>query len=331
MSVTQRVLSYCINIISCQLPNMSRNGPQPVARYKISSPQPYVNPDSQPVQSGNGSFPPQSPARPARSRMREQQQPGMSPPSPARPARALRPIQTELRRPSDQSLSGSNIVSPISPDHPPAVFQDPFAADRSQRSELRAQAVTRQTPPLVPAGNEKLRSVVGAFISAGKGKDDPRRPNKSEARRARAPREQEWEISEGGGKFSELDTVLHKIKADWPFVLESDFSASTLALSLLSKSPSSHPSLPSFIRLHEALSVALQSAVQAHFQSFAASLPAHAQFITTLSRAQDQVRTSRESLKEARDGFAGKGKSELAGVRARERTVRDMLSLLDTM
>jgi exocyst complex component 4 len=71
--------------------------------------------------------------------------------------------------------------------------------------------------------------------------------------------------------------------------------------------------------------------VQAHFQSFAASLPAHAQFLATLGRAQQQVRASKESLKEARDGFAGKGKAELASIRARERMVRDMLRILDVM
>jgi exocyst complex component 4 len=43
------------------------------------------------------------------------------------------------------------------------------------------------------------------------------------------------------------------------------------------------------------------------------------------------VRRSKAELTEARDGFAGKGKGELAGVRARERMVRDILAILDTM
>lgn len=270
------------------------------SKYKISSPLPY---NEQPAQ---------SPARPVRSRMRDN--PEASPPSPARPARTLRPIQTQLRRPSDA-------ISPI--ETSPTAFQDPFAQDRSQR--VQALAVTRQQA--APSDNNKLRNVVGAFMSAST-RDDPRRPGKSEARR-RPTRQEAWDVS-GEGKFVAVDNVLVNIKKEWPFVLESDFSPSSLALSLLSKS-NSHPSLSAFLRLHDALSASLQTAVQAHFQSFAASLPAHAQFITTLSTAQDQVRSSRDSLKEARDGFAGKGKSELAGVRARERTVRDMLRLLDTM
>ena len=204
------------------------------------------------------------------------------------------------------------------------MFQDPFAADRSQRTELRAQTSAAAQAMSAHAGGDKLRNVVGAFISAGKAqsREEPaRRPGKSRARQV--SKEEVWA---DGGKFGELDTVLKRIRKDWPIVLESDFSPATLALSLLSSSSSS-----SFLKLHEALSSSLQAAVQAHFQSFAASLPAHAGFLSTLGRAQRQVRTSKDALKEARDGFAGKGKSELAGVRARERVVRDMLKILDVM
>jgi exocyst complex component 4 len=111
-----------------------------------------------------------------------------------------------------------------------------------------------------------------------------------------------------------------------------EFSPSTLALSLLQPSTStSHPGLDDFQALHQSLSTSLQSAVQGHFQSFAASLPAHASFLATLGRAQQQVRTSKDALKDARDGFAGKGKAELASIRAREEMVRDMLKILDTV
>jgi exocyst complex component 4 len=265
-------------------------------RYKISSP---LQQDA-------------SPARPARSRMRDN--PGASPPSPARPTRTLRPIQTQLQQTDDH-------LSPTSPESP---FSDPFAQDRSQRA--KAQAVAKQSSNFTPAGQDRLRNAVGAFMTAGR-KEEPRRPGRLERHRPEHP--DAWDIS-GEGKFAAVDNVLLTIKQDWPFVLESDFAPSTLALSLLSKS-SDHPSLSSFLRLHDALSASLQSAVQSHFQSFAASLPAHAQFVTTLATAQNQVRSSKESLKLARDGFAGKGKSELAGVRARERTVREMLQILDTM
>jgi exocyst complex component 4 len=210
------------------------------------------------------------------------------------------------------------------------LFSDPFAADRSQRSELRAQAqaATQQTPPNV--GGATLRNVVGAFMSASKSKSEPaKRPAKS---RARTETLDDWQVSEGG-KFAEIDQVLQTIRKDYPFVLESDFSPSTLALSLLSQTAPtlSHPPLPSFLQVHDALSTALQAAVQAHFQSFAASLPAHANFLAALRRAQQQVKSSKETLREAREGFGGKGKAELAGVRARERQVRDMLQILDTM
>ncbi|WVR04091.1 hypothetical protein IAU60_001090 [Kwoniella sp. DSM 27419] len=321
--------------------------------------------------SRNGGPPPASPARPARSRMREAPQPpsGLSASftqssasgtaAPAAPAvtsrRDLRPIQTSnFRRPSATGSTGSHdlAVSPISPVSPVAahsglqaggaLFSDPFAADRNQRTELRAQtsAAVQQTMPSGPA-TDKLRTAVGAFMSAGKQREDPsaaaRRPVRSEGReRARkSTRDEMWDVTETGGKFSDIDEVLSKIRKDWPFVMESDFSPSTLALSLLSQGSSSslpaHPNLPAFLTLHESLSTALQTAVQSHFQSFAASLPAHATFIATLSKAQEQVKKSKEGLREARDGFAGKGKSELASIRARERMVRDMLKILDTV
>ncbi|WVQ83526.1 hypothetical protein IAT38_005667 [Cryptococcus sp. DSM 104549] len=318
-----------------------------------------------------GGVPPVSPARPARSRMREAPQPPSAPrglPSgPAAPPAAapasrrnlLPPVQT--RRPSGRSGVGDSAYdlapSPISPVSPygdsaqnpnttTSQFADPFAADRSQRSELRAQASAAAQQAQQPfgaggPGSDKLRNVVGAFMSAGRQREEAppvRRPGKSEARqRARSkPREEAWE-DEGaeGGKFGEIDGVLRNIRKDWPFVMESDFSASTLALSLLSETPSTslpaHPPLASFLRLHESLSSGLQAAVQAHSKSFAASLPAHKNFLDILEKAQEQVRKSKADLKEARDGFAGKGKSELAGIRARERTVRDMLKILDTI
>lgn len=277
------------------------------------------------------SGPSAGPMRPARSRMR---QPPTTTVSPARPDRSLRPTLTaDTRRPSDPHSLASPI-SPISPDKPSTVFNDPFAADRSQRSELRDQyKLANQTTMPGGKGADKLRNAVGAFMAASRSNETPdRRPARNEARHRR--KDESWDMAADGGRFGELDVVMGHVKADWSFVMGSDFSPSSLALSLLSPQTTSlppHPSISSFLKLHDSLSSALQSSVQAHFQSFAASLPAHADFLSTLGRAQDQVRASRESLRNARDGFAGKGKSELAGVRARERTVRDMLQILDTM
>lgn len=113
------------------------------------------------------------------------------------------------------------------------------------------------------------------------------------------------------------------------------FSPASLALSLLSSTHTGglpdHPDLREFLQVHTNLSSSLQTAVQAHFQTFAASLPTHSHFVQTLERAQTQVKTSRDALKEARDGINGKGKAELASVRARERMVREMLQILDVV
>lgn len=197
---------------------------------------------------------------------------------------------------------------------------------------------TSQPFQLSGASNtETMRNVVGAFMSAGRQHEQPspaRRPHKSEARMKKPHREEVWEDGEGG-EFGEIDSAMRQVKQDWPFVMESDFSPSSLALSLLSQTPSpslpQHPSLSSFLRLHEFLSAGLRAAVQAHSKSFAASLPSHRNFLDILQKAQEQVRKSKQELKAARDGFAGKGKTELTGVRARERTVRDMLRILDIM
>lgn len=283
--------------------------------------------------------PSSGPMRPARSRMR---QPPISGGITGGSGKVYRPTLT-----TDTNVynnTGSDLhspISPISPDKPPTMFNDPFAADRSQRSELRdhhKQSERQASTPMGTGpgpGSDKLRNVVGAFMSASRSAEAPaRRPAKSETRHKARQTDESWDPAADGGRFRELDTVMGKVKEEWPFVMGSEFSPSTMALSLLSPQSTSlppHPSLSSFVKLHESLSSALQSSVQSHFQSFAASLPAHANFLTTLSRAQDQVRTSKQALREAREGFAGRGKSELAGVRGRERTVRDMLQMLDTM
>lgn len=223
-------------------------------------------------------------------------------------------------------------------------ISDVFAADRAQRMQMRAQmsaaAQQQASQPFQLSGatnTETMRNVVGAFMSAGRQHEQPapaRRPHKSEARMKKSHREEVWEDEEGG-QFGEIDSAMRQVKKDWPFVMESDFSSSSLALSLLSQAPSpslpQHPGLSSFLRLHDSLSAGLQAAVQANSKSFAASLPAHQNFLDILERAQEQVRKSKQELKAARDGFAGKGKSELSGIRARERTVRDMLRILDTI
>lgn len=208
------------------------------------------------------------------------------------------------------------------------------------RAQMSAAAQQQASQPFQLSGatnTETMRNVVGAFMSAGRQHEQPapaRRPHKSEARMKKSHREEVWEDEEGG-QFGEIDSAMRQVKKDWPFVMESDFSSSSLALSLLSQAPSpslpQHPGLSSFLRLHDSLSAGLQAAVQANSKSFAASLPAHQNFLDILERAQEQVRKSKQELKAARDGFAGKGKSELSGIRARERTVRDMLRILDTM
>ncbi|WVQ74376.1 hypothetical protein IAR50_003977 [Cryptococcus sp. DSM 104548] len=355
----------------------------PSSRYKISNPQPLPSdlrsayntdagpypsfPTPQPRQpshrdspSSKSSFPsamgngvaiakdlPTSPARPARSRMREMPQPGV-PPRRDADNRLVPPIQTS-QRPSQSEGLDIPPLSPMTPsshghDQESSETTDVFANDRSQRSELRAQvsaAVQQSQQPFRThkgTGSDQVRNAVGAFMSAGKSREDtapPARRPKHQERARRETKNEQWDDESRDGQASDIDLTLRQVRKDWPFVMESDFSASTLALSLLSEQPSSslpeHPGLSPFLRLHDSLSTALQSAVQSQSKPFAASLPAHQNFLDILAKAQEQVRESKTDLKAAREGFAGKGKTELAIVRTREKTVRDMLKILETI
>ena len=321
---------------SCPSTMSRRTNPPLSSKYTISSPKPFTNDlnsnnaydesyhpsttasssrtvPSQAVHQVNPTNPATtSPARPARSRMRDTPQPQPPPQAPGAPG----------RRRGQSSMDSTNGDGDTIP-----ALSDPFAYDRTQRSQLRAQASAAPTPPF---GNDsgRLRTAVGAFMAAGR-TAEPIRPTKSRARQTK--RDEKWQLDDGG-RYGEIDSVLRKIQKSWPFVLESDFAPSTLALSLLSETDGhSRSPLRAFLQVHDELSDALQSAVQAHFQSFAASLPAHSSFNSTLGRAQQQTKTSKTALREARAAFAGKGKGELAGVKSREKSVRDMLSLLDTM
>ena len=285
----------------------------------------------------------ESPQRPTRSRMRDISS-GSGPTSPIviPPRRHLPNLQTTNLGKLGTTSGQRMIPSPTSPisaadERPPAneIFLDPFAQDRTQRHQLRAQTsevAAHAARPIPRDANgqpsDRLRTAVGAFMRAGKENDTAvRRPVKSAARSRRDPAVD----FAAGPRLGKLDSVLDQIRQEWPHVVQSDFSPSSLALSLLSRQQARSPSVSSFLRLHDELSIALQAAVQAHFQSFAASLPAHSSFLSTLGRAQQQVSVSRDGLEKARDGFAGRGKSELSGIRLRERTVRDILQSLDAV
>jgi exocyst complex component 4 len=127
------------------------------------------------------------------------------------------------------------------------------------------------------------------------------------------------------------------------------FAPSSLALSLISSSTrsGSHPPLREFLALHAALSSALQRAVQKHYQTYASSLPEHAQLLSALSRAQGLVRETKKQLLNSKDLLSGgvgdvddatpqagltTGKrAEMGSLWNKERTLKDMLKTLDVM
>ncbi|BEI80172.1 hypothetical protein CcaverHIS002_0107010 [Cutaneotrichosporon cavernicola] len=326
------------------LPNIDRNAaPLGIGQVWNGS---QAAPGPSPSRSGNGearspparSPPPHSPplptspSRPARSRARGTPEDTLIP-----PVRAHASISTRL---SVMSNGDDEAASPVVP-LPRGESSDPWAADRAQRSVARqqtnetAQAAALRTPVSAgAAGGNALRNAAAAFMAASKQSrtETVRRPPRPKRTQ---PSKEDWDdiVGTTGGRFAEIDAVMRKIRTDWPFIMDGDFSPSSLALSLLASETgqggTEHPDLQSFLRVHTALSGSLQKAVQSHFQTFAASLPTHSNFVATLDRAQEQVKTSREGLKEAREGIGAKGKAELASIRTRERMVKEMLQVLD--
>lgn len=201
-------------------PQTSAQPPYPPSdAYRSSSPAPRLSNEYN--RSGAS-----SPSRPARSQRRDVP----SQHNPPSQRSKLAPLQTDLRRPANEP-SSSRTAMPVSPVSPVSALpyndgnsnngnnalSDPWARDRDQRSELRAQtgaAIRQATLPLAARqasggpGNDKLRNVVGAFMSASKREEAPaRRPGRSELReRARKERKEEvWDVSSEGGKFAEID------------------------------------------------------------------------------------------------------------------------------
>lgn len=100
---------------------------------------------------------------------------------------------------------------------------------------------------------------------------------------------------------------------------------------LLSPPPNSPQNLSSFHSLSVQLLRSLQSTVQTHSSSFAASISTHNSFHAALIQAQTEVREARATLTEAKEALSGERKAEVGALWGRGRMVKDMLGLLDVM
>ena len=100
---------------------------------------------------------------------------------------------------------------------------------------------------------------------------------------------------------------------------------------LLTPVPNSPLTLSSFHALSVSLLRSLQSTVQTHSSSFAASISTHNSFFNSLTQAQVEVREARATLAEAKEALSGERKAEVGALWGRGRMVKEMLGLLDVM
>jgi exocyst complex component 4 len=120
---------------------------------------------------------------------------------------------------------------------------------------------------------------------------------------------------------------LDRIRDDWEFVIDPEFSPVDLALQILDDS-SAGKDMSSFRQTKLMLSRALKGSVDKHFQAFAAALPHHASLLNHLGATQEQIKNARTALQEAKDALGNK-RTDLVQMWTRGQTLEEMLRLLD--
>lgn len=145
-----------------------------------------------------------SPTRPARSRARGQ--PSVDIP-PVRAAALQRKYSTDDRIPSPTTPTTPDVSIPRPRDSP----GDPWAADRTQRSQARQQTGDSAKSALVRPGegSERLRNLAAeAFMSAPKQKrEEPAVKRPPRPRRAQPADQWDDRVGATGGRFAEVDGV----------------------------------------------------------------------------------------------------------------------------
>ncbi|THH09197.1 hypothetical protein EW145_g2188 [Phellinidium pouzarii] len=248
--------------------------------------------------------------------------------SPARPARS------DLRQRHASQYSVSSVSSP-SMDYDRASTASYQTAGPSRPQETNGGIEEPEESP------KALKAVLNAFQQAG-----AQRKRAMTNGTLERDRERERELQEEAqrqkrirdkvpgrrvnGKMKtvgNIDAVLDRIEDDWAFVIDPDFNPVDLALQLL-ESSTSGKDVDSFRRTKLMLSKALKGSVDKHYQAFAAALPHHASVLSHLTATQTQILEARSALQEAKDALGTK-RSDLVQLSTRGQTIEEMLGLLD--
>ncbi|CEH13755.1 Exocyst complex subunit Sec8 [Ceraceosorus bombacis] len=124
-----------------------------------------------------------------------------------------------------------------------------------------------------------------------------------------------------------INGVLRKVKAEWGFVAEDDFSPVALALSLLDDS-SLGASRHDFEMIKDGMEQSLQGTVDDHHESFANAITLHNSVLQSLSAAQNSVSGARRRLRDSREAL-GQKRADLVQLWQRSQGVKESLRLLD--
>ena len=127
--------------------------------------------------------------------------------------------------------------------------------------------------------------------------------------------------------FREINAVLRKVRAEWPFVADDDFNSVALALSMLDQS-SLGSSRYEFQEMKQLIERGLQGTVDDHHESFATAITLHNSVLLSLTAAQNSVSSARRRLRVSRETLGAK-RADLVQMWQRVQAVKESLRLLD--
>ncbi|PWN54385.1 hypothetical protein IE53DRAFT_323094 [Violaceomyces palustris] len=138
---------------------------------------------------------------------------------------------------------------------------------------------------------------------------------------------EEYMNREDERSFRQINAVLRKVKAEWPFIADDDFNSVALALSMLDES-SLGSNRNEFEEMKHLIESSLQGTVDDHYESFATAITLHNNVLTSLGAAQNSVSGARRRLRDSREALGAK-RADLVQMWHRSQAVKESLRLLD--